>query len=138
MVFSSPVFLFLFLPLTLAAVLLARGTRARNVVLLIASLLFYAWGEGVYLLLMLATILVNHLAGLALARWPGHRGPLVAAIVLDLGALAWFKYAGFLAGSLAPLFAALGLPLPPMQPGARPRPNGTRVRWPFTSACSPS
>ena len=115
MVFSSPVFLFLFLPLTLLAVLLARSTGARNTVLLIASLLFYAWGEGVYLLLMLATILVNHLAGLALARWPGHRGPLVAAVVLDLGALAWFKYAGFLADSFGPIFAALGMPLPPVE-----------------------
>ena len=115
MVFSSPVFLFLFLPLTLLAVLLARSTGARNTVLLIASLLFYAWGEGVYLLLMLATILVNHLAGLALARWPGHRGPLVAAVVLDLGALAWFKYAGFLADSFGPMFAALGMPLPPLE-----------------------
>jgi D-alanyl-lipoteichoic acid acyltransferase DltB (MBOAT superfamily) len=68
MVFSSPVFLFLFLPVVLLLVLLFRGHRAQNTVLLLASLLFYAWGEQQYVLLMLAVALFNHGCALLLAR----------------------------------------------------------------------
>lgn len=105
MVFSSPVFLFLFLPLTLLAVWLAGSTAARNAVLLAASLLFYAWGEGVYVLLMLATVLVNYGCGLAIDRNTGRRSWLVLAVVVNLAALAWFKYANFFVDTLNALFA---------------------------------
>ena len=66
MVFSSFVFLCLFLPPVLALHQLIRPIRWKNAVLLAFSLLFYAWGEPVYILLMLASILVNWLAGLGL------------------------------------------------------------------------
>jgi alginate O-acetyltransferase complex protein AlgI len=110
MVFSSPVFLFLFLPLTLLFVRLAGRRQAQNTVLLLASLLFYAWGESLYVLLMLATVLVNYLCGLAVDRFQDRKLWLVLAVVLNIGALAWFKYANFLVDSLNVVLSGSGLP----------------------------
>lgn len=62
MVFSSEIFLFIFLPITLLFYLIFK--RGRNIILLIASLIFYAWGEPVYIILMLISIAVNYLFGL--------------------------------------------------------------------------
>ncbi len=59
MLFSSPLFLFVFLPVLLALYAIARPSY-RNLVLLVASLLFYVWGEGAYVLVMLAIIAVNY------------------------------------------------------------------------------
>lgn len=109
MVFSSPVFLFLFLPLVLLAVFLAGSIRAKNTVLLLASLLFYAWGENVYVLLMLAVVLFNHLCGLAIARSSSPRSVLALAVTANLATLVWFKYANFLVGSLNGGLVQLGL-----------------------------
>ena len=86
MVFSSILFLFLFLPLTLVLYLVA-GRRLRNALLLLASLLFYAWGEKGYVLLMLASILVNFFIGRRIdaAADPQKRKYLVvAAVCLNL------------------------------------------------------
>ena len=58
MVFSSITFLFLFLPIVLAVYYIVPG-RAKNIILLIASILFYAWGEPVYVILMILSILLN-------------------------------------------------------------------------------
>lgn len=116
MVFSSPVFLFLFLPVTFLLALLFRGVKAQNTVLLLASLLFYAWGEQQYVLLMLAVALFNHGCALLLER-TGRRAWVVAfAVVADLGCLLWFKYAAFLAGLVAPLLQALGIVPPVLDP----------------------
>jgi len=93
MVFSSPVFLFLFLPLVLLLTVLAGSIRAKNTVLLLASLLFYAWGEGAYVLLMLGTALFNHLCGLVIERWRSPRVILGMAVCANLATLLWFKYA---------------------------------------------
>ena len=65
MVFSSTIFLFAFLPAFLLVYFLLPRRGAKNVWLLAASLLFYAWGEPVYVLLMMASIIVNWLFGLA-------------------------------------------------------------------------
>ena len=108
MVFSSPVFLLLFLPLTLLAVWLF-GRRGQNTVLLLASLLFYAWGEGAYVLLMLATVLVNHLCGLAIHRRVRPRLWVGVAVALNLATLIAFKYANFLVDSLNAVTASFGL-----------------------------
>lgn len=117
MVFSSPLFLFLFLPSVLL-LYYALPAALGNVVLLATSLLFYAWGETQYLLLMLFVIAVNYFAALAIdhMRRKGYgEGPVKAVFVLgvaiNLGLLAAFKYAGFLAASANPVLAALGLPL---------------------------
>lgn len=115
MVFSAPVFLFLFLPLALAlhAVL---GSRARNGVLLLASLVFYAWGEGALVVLLLGSAAVNHQLGRAVGRARAAGRParskrlVAAAIAFDIGLLVFLKYAPWLLASLAQGLDALGLP----------------------------
>ena len=112
MVFSSFTFLLCFLPLTLVCYYLARGVRARNAVLCLFSLVFYAWGEPVYVLLMLASIGLNYLFGLLLGKWetPGRRkAVMIAALVFNLGAIALFKYGNFILENLGLL---LGSALP--------------------------
>lgn len=111
MIFSSAEFIFLFLPGTLLLYYspLFRGRRARNVLLVLVSLLFYAWGEPVRVLLLLGSIVFNWLLG----RWaePGRRHPraaLAAAAVGNLAVLFVFKYLGFLCENLG----LLGLPVP--------------------------
>ena len=79
MLFSSTVFIFLFLPAVLIGYyLLLRGMKARNALLLAASLLFYAWGEPVYVLLMLLSIAVNYAFGRLLERRAHSRALLCA------------------------------------------------------------
>ena len=111
MVFSSTIFLFFFLPLTLLAYFVV-GPRGRNAILLAASLLFYAWGETVYLLVMLFSIAANYLFGLLIdqARQRGRRGRLafVFAVATNLGLLGFFKYANFFVDNLNQLLQVLG------------------------------
>lgn len=103
MSFASPTFLWYFLPATLV-VYLVLPARWRNGVLAVASLVFYAAGGGVFLLLLLACMLANFLAGLAglavdsgwaKARPRPRAGILISAIAFDLGALVVWKYADF-------------------------------------------
>src|SRR5262245_44427980 len=97
MVFASPIFLFLFLPLTLAAYF-ALPRAWRNGVLLVASLVFYAWGEAPYLALVLGSVAFNYVIGGAIGKSgdPAARKRwLVLGIVGNLAALALFKYANF-------------------------------------------
>lgn len=113
MVFSSPIFLFLFLPATLAAVLLAKGT-GRNLVLLAASLLFYAWGEPVIVLVMLFSIAGNYCFGSLIDRAgsrPQAKTWVGLAMAFNLLLLSFFKYANFFADNLNILFSSLRLPL---------------------------
>ena len=95
MVFSNLIFLYLFLPVCLIFYFLCQNIRAKNAVLIVFSLIFYAWGEPVYLLLMLASVAVNWGFGLLIER-RRKKVFLILALVLDLGCLAVFKYAGFL------------------------------------------
>src|SRR5207244_7753900 len=107
MLFTSPVFLFLFLPLVLGAHSVA-GRRGRNGLLLAASLLFYAWGEGGFVLVMCGSIVANYLFGRALDG-PGRRpGVLAVAVAANLALLGGFKYANFLVDNLNAAAAALG------------------------------
>ncbi len=111
MVFSSIIFLFLFLPATLVAYYLG-GKYLRNIILLTASLLFYAWGEGQYVLLMLASIGVNFIFGLLLDRQASTRTRKIvisAGIVLNLGLLGFYKYADFLLANFNQLAPVLHL-----------------------------
>ncbi len=102
MVFSSEVFLFVFLPAVLAAYLLVPSSWGKNLVLVVASLLFYAWGEARFVALILGSALVNYGFGLGLSRLPDtlarrRRALLALAIAVDLAALVFFKYSNFLA-----------------------------------------
>jgi alginate O-acetyltransferase complex protein AlgI len=97
MPFSTTVFLFLFLPLLLLLHFLSPR-RLRNPLLLAASLLFYLWGEKGYILVLLASIALNYLLGLWLERLQTprrRRGALILAVAVNLGLLAFFKYAVF-------------------------------------------
>lgn len=118
MLFSSYTFLFAFLPAVIAVYfLLPLGFPHRmrlgvqNAVLLVFSLLFYAWGEPIYIFLMLGTILVNYLFGRMLPHTAHKRLALVAAVAFDLALLFFFKYAGFFAGLLGIRFPEVRLPL---------------------------
>ncbi|MEM7516000.1 MAG: hypothetical protein AAF368_03625, partial [Planctomycetota bacterium] len=98
MLFSSTVFLFLFLPAVLLASLVC-GRRLRNTVLLSASLFFYAWGETFLVALMIASIAANWFFGLLVERAGDERGrkrAVTLAVVFDLGLLVFFKYSSWL------------------------------------------
>ena len=112
MVFSSLPFLFLFLTVVLLLSHLLPF-RLRNGFLLLANLVFYAYGEPVYILIMLGSILVNFFAGVCMGRSGsrrGRRGVLVVGIILNLAALGVFKYAGLFVGTLRQIPALSGLP----------------------------
>ena len=105
MVFSSLPFLFFFLPAVLLGYFLipARYLRLRNGFLLLMNLVFYAYGEPIYVLLMLFSVVVNYASGLLLQRstTPGkRRAMLVANVVVNLGLLGFFKYVGLLTSTL--------------------------------------
>src|ERR1022692_1266290 len=109
MLFSSPIFLFLFLPVVLAFCALP-GLRLRNSLLLIFSVIFYAWGEVVFVFLMLGSTLLNHFLGQWVDREtePSRRKWAVGvAVALNIGTLAFFKYANFAVGNLNALLALL-------------------------------
>lgn len=119
MVFSSPVFLFLFLPVVLLLVMSSGTLKARNFILTVASLFFYAWGETVYVWVMLASILLNYVVG----RWVGastepapRRVAVAVGVVLNLAMLVWFKYANFISENLHLLLQGTGFTLPPLDP----------------------
>jgi alginate O-acetyltransferase complex protein AlgI len=109
-VFSSPIFLFIFLPIVLAGYFVTRG-RLRNLWLLGMSLVFYGWGEPRFVAIMLASIAANFGFGIWLDRVrgrPGARVLLGIAIALNLGLLVLYKYAGFLAGNANAALALIG------------------------------
>lgn len=109
MVFSTPIFLFLFLPavLVLNYIIPKKYIAAKNVVLLIASLFFYAWGEPKNVLLMLLSIAVNYVCGLLLGKFDSdekkRKVVLWASVVFNLGLLFFFKYFSFVTGGLFPV-----------------------------------
>ena len=109
MVFSSLTFLYAYLPIVLAVYFLVP-MRWRNFVLLIVSLFFYGWGEPVYVLIMVASIIINWLFGRAIGNTrKDHRDQakryLILCMVFNLALLGFFKYWDFLAENLN----ALGL-----------------------------
>ncbi len=111
MVFSSLIFLIIFLPVTLIGYFVLPK-RCRNTVLLIASLVFYAWGEPIYVFLMILSILVNYVLGVDIGRSAGARRTvlLIAAIIVDLLTLGFFKYYGFVVDTINGIFS-LSLPV---------------------------
>jgi len=111
MLFSSTIFLFAFLPIVLALYLALRSVRARNGLLLLASLLFYAWGELGYVAILLVSIALNFGFGLVIGGARGSsrgRAALVLAVAANLALLGFFKYAGFAVENWNALVSALG------------------------------
>lgn len=95
MVFSSMVFLWVFLPVVLIVNWLIPQ-KISNIFLLVFSLLFYAWGEPIYVLLMLVSILINWIFGLLIERFEAKKLLLAIDIAINLGILGYFKYANML------------------------------------------
>ena len=98
MVFSTIIFLFRFLPITLALYYLAPA-KLKNTVLFLCSLVFYCWGEVRFFPVMVALILINYLSGLAIEHFDAkpalRRFFLLVALIGSLGMLFYFKYANF-------------------------------------------
>lgn len=95
MVFSSAFFLFIFLPVTCLFYFLLPGIRAKNAVLIVASLFFYAFGEPVYILLVLASIITNYFLAIMIADRPGKLF-VVLSVIFNIGLLVIFKYSALL------------------------------------------
>lgn len=112
MLFSSLEFIFLFLPLCVIAYF-ATPTRFKNAALLFFSLMFYGFGEPVYLFLMIFTVGADFAFGLLLSKHQDNRTHskliLLAAVVFNLSILAFFKYYDFLAVGISHIFTSLNL-----------------------------
>ena len=108
MVFSSVIFLFLFLPVVLGVYFLCPKQQAKNLWLIAASLLFYAFSGLWYVLLLLFSVLCNYIAGLFVS---GRKPVLYAAVAVNLGILGVFKYLGFLAQTVNHL-PGVSVPVP--------------------------
>lgn len=118
MVFSSVIFLFRFFPFFFLLYYLVPK-RMKNLILFFGSLFFYAWGEPVYVLLMLFSTVVDYTHGRLLERFRGRgvtKGILLSSVIINLFILCFFKYADFLVQTLNSLtglsLPLLNLPLP--------------------------
>ncbi|MBU3839525.1 MAG: MBOAT family protein [Candidatus Ruminococcus intestinipullorum] len=107
MLFSSIHFLFVFLPITMLVYYLVPY-KLKNFVMLIASLLFYAWGEPVYVILMILSILFNYVMGKDISERQDNldkkKQSLIFAVVVNLLILGFFKYYGFLMDTINAIF----------------------------------
>jgi alginate O-acetyltransferase complex protein AlgI len=127
MVFSSAVFLFVFFPITLISYFMVgrsgddeKDIAKKNLILCLASLIFYAWGEPVYIVLMCLSIFFNYHLGLDMDNHRNNsrkmKGLLIFGVCFNLFMLGFFKYAGFLVSNINSFFGAdikyEGLPLP--------------------------
>lgn len=132
MVFSDLFFLFVFLPVFfvcyVTATLIDRRGKApsdalpscavRNAVLVAFSLVFYAWGEPVYVFLMIASSVINYMAGMAITCGGGRsKGALVLGVGINIAILLIFKYAGFIATQANNIGIALPVPHIPLPIG---------------------
>lgn len=118
MVFSSLSFLFLFLPAVLLVYFIVPR-QGKNTVLFLFSLLFYAWGEPIYVLLMIFSTVLDYTCGRLVDKFRGtskRKIGLIISVVVNLGLLCFFKYSDFLIGTINEIFGCgiplLNLPLP--------------------------
>ncbi len=113
MLFSSIPFLYFFLPIVLILYFIAPK-KLKNSVLLLSGLVFYAWGEPKYVIIMIISVLVGYVSGLLIEKLDGKRKAQKAVLILsvgtDLGFLAYFKYADFFIENFNAL-TGLGIPL---------------------------
>ena len=103
MVFSSLIFICFFLPIVLITYNISKNITYKNIVLVIASLIFYAWGEPVWVVLLIISSLVDYINGLIIGKFRGKIGAklaLCASLVINLGILCMFKYSGFIVSNI--------------------------------------
>ena len=119
MVFSEPVFMFLFLPLALM-IYYAVPFRFKNAVLFLTGLLFYAWGEPIYVLIMILSTLIDYIAGRVMDKFDDkeriRKAALFVSVIMNLSLLGIFKYSGMFVDTLNTVFGLSindpNLPLP--------------------------
>lgn len=121
MVFSSLTFMFVFLPIVLL-LYYAVPKKFKNLFILISGLIFYAWGEPVYVLIMIASTLIDYTAGLLIYKFDKNKTVklicLLVSLIMNLGLLGVFKYSGFIMQNIDALFGTslfdpkYALPLP--------------------------
>lgn len=117
MVFSSLYFLYLFLPVCLLCYGLSPSLTVKNITLTAFSLIFYAWGEPTYILLLLLSVLMNYLFGLGIGGFQkkdnqsGAKAVMIVSLIFNIGLLGIFKYSGFIAENLN-LIPGVNLPIP--------------------------
>lgn len=114
MIFSNLFFLYAFLPVCVALYFLAEGIAAKNFVLIVVSLTFYAWGRPLFVLLLLFSAAVNYFCALLIEKYRGDKRSkiyFIAALSYNLGALVFFKYTGFFIKNINSLFSlSIGAP----------------------------
>lgn len=113
MIFSSLIFLYLFLPICLISYAAAREMRLKNMVLVIFSLIFYAWGEPVRIIYLLLSAMLNYLFGIGVRTYKGTASKAVLGVSLayNLGMIGVFKYSGFLMENINAIFGS-SFPVP--------------------------
>jgi len=111
LVFSSLIFLGMFLPITLGLYYICKNNTYRNIILLIASLFFYAWGEPTLILIMLLSAFTGYIFTFGINKWKqSKRYPwlakacLIGALIVDIGLLGLYKYASFFVSNINNLF----------------------------------
>ena len=97
MTFSSVIFLFIFLPVTFLLYCISVKDSIRNILLVIASLIFYAFGEPAAVFIMILSVIINYFLGLAAAGQWHDKLAVLFAVILNIGLLLAFKYTGFFA-----------------------------------------
>lgn len=116
MVFSSLSFTFLFMPLFFIIYLLFKNIRIKNIILLVFSLFFYAWGEAIYVFLMLGCIIINYLMAIIIEKQKKSKIYLILTVGIDIVILCVFKYTDFLIDTFNFIFNTniknLNIPLP--------------------------
>jgi alginate O-acetyltransferase complex protein AlgI len=114
MVFANLIFLFVFLPLNLALYYSSRNKDFRNWTLIVFSFFFYAWGEPVWIVLLIISALVDYINGLVIERYRdtvGEKLGLISSLVINLSLLGTFKYSGFIVENVNAVFG-LNLAVP--------------------------
>lgn len=117
MIFASLIFLYLFLPLNLILYFFSKSTAVKNTVLLVFSLVFYAWGRPAWMLLLVFTAFCDWKNAKTIEKYRGTgkaKLALIASLVLDIGIFVAFKYSGFLAENVNALFSS-ALPVPELE-----------------------
>jgi alginate O-acetyltransferase complex protein AlgI len=117
MLFNSPLFLLVFLPIFLIAYFVAQGIRFRNAVIVVFSIFFFAWGDPIFVWYVIGGTWVDYLIIKYVLTNPAasdkvRKGGVVIAILINVGALLFFKYANFLIDQAEPLLRLAGMERP--------------------------
>lgn len=104
MTFSSLVFIFVFFPITFLLYIACRKTNLRNIWLIVASLVFYSYGEPIAVILMILSIICNYYLGIVCSKEKHPKAGLTLAVILNIGLLFTFKYLGFFVATLNQIF----------------------------------